>query len=100
MLVGGAAAGWPRVARAQQSTMPVIGFLKNTAAEASTFQVAAFRRGLREMGYDEDRNVSIEYHYVLATHFSSTAAIKSSLLRRAIEYLRFIICVNTFRLVD
>ena len=61
MLVGGAAAGWPRVARAQQSTMPVIGFLKNTAAEASTFQVAAFRRGLREMGYDEDRNVSIEY---------------------------------------
>ena len=63
MLVGGAAAGWPRVARAQQSTMPVIGFLKNTAAEASTFQVAAFRRGLREMGYDEDRNVSIEYHY-------------------------------------
>ena len=62
-LVGGAAAGLPRVARAQQSAVPVIGFLKNTAAEASTLQVAAFRRGLSEMGYDEGRNVSIEYQY-------------------------------------
>jgi putative tryptophan/tyrosine transport system substrate-binding protein len=62
-LVGGAAAGWSRVARAQQSAVPVIGFLKNTAAEASTLQVAAFQRGLSEMGYDEGRSVSIEYHY-------------------------------------
>jgi putative tryptophan/tyrosine transport system substrate-binding protein len=62
-LFGGAAAGWPRVARAQQSPVPVIGFLKNTTAEASTLQVTAFRRGLSEMGYDEGRNVSIEYHY-------------------------------------
>jgi putative tryptophan/tyrosine transport system substrate-binding protein len=62
-LVGGAAAGWSLAARARQSAVPVIGFLKNTAAEASTFQVAAFRRGLSEMGYDEGRNVSVEYHY-------------------------------------
>jgi putative tryptophan/tyrosine transport system substrate-binding protein len=62
-LVGGAVAGWPLVARARQSAVPVIGFLKNTAAEASTLQVTAFRRGLSEMGYDEGRNVSIEYHY-------------------------------------
>ena len=62
-LVGGAAAGWPWGARAQQSAVPAIGFLKNTAAEASKLQVAAFRRGLSEMGYDEGRNVSIEYQY-------------------------------------
>jgi putative tryptophan/tyrosine transport system substrate-binding protein len=62
-LVGGAASAWPLVAGAQQSAKPIIGFLKNTVAEASTLQVAAFRHGLSEMGYDEGRNVSIEYNY-------------------------------------
>ena len=62
-LVGGMAVTWPLAARAQQLAMPVIGLLKNTTAAASTLQVAAFRQGLKEMSYDEGRNMAIEYHY-------------------------------------
>ena len=58
-LLSSAAAAWPLVARAQQPTVPVIGFLRPTKAEQSGHLVAAFRQGLRESGYPGDK-VSIE----------------------------------------
>ena len=58
-LLSSAAAAWPLVARAQQPTVPVIGFLRPTKAEQSGHLVAAVRQGLRESGYPAD-NVSIE----------------------------------------
>jgi putative tryptophan/tyrosine transport system substrate-binding protein len=54
---------WPLVARAQQPTMPVIGFLHPGLPEANAKYVAGFRKGLDEMGYVEGRNVAIEYRW-------------------------------------
>ncbi|MGC1774223.1 MAG: ABC transporter substrate-binding protein, partial [Pseudolabrys sp.] len=57
LLLGGAAT-WPLVARAQQPTMPVIGFLNGASPKAYAQNVSGFLQGLKEMGYIEGQNVT------------------------------------------
>jgi putative ABC transport system substrate-binding protein len=52
-----------RRARAQQSALPVIGFLRSTSLADSASYVSAFRQGLKETGFVEGQNVAIEYRY-------------------------------------
>ena len=62
-LLGGAAATWPLPALAQQSAIPVIGYLDPGTQEAASSFIAAFRKGLSQAGYVEGRDVAIEFRW-------------------------------------
>src|SRR6516165_8628501 len=59
----GSAAAWPLIAHAQQTAMPVIGFLHLTSPETNRENLATFLRGLADTGYIEGKNVTIEYRW-------------------------------------
>src|SRR5262245_8641683 len=60
-LVGGAAAAWPLAARAQQPKLPVVGYLNPASPDGYRERLRGFRQGLKDTGYVEHENVTIEY---------------------------------------
>jgi putative ABC transport system substrate-binding protein len=82
----GSTAAWPMVARAQQQTVPVIGYLGTQSAELDYKMTLAFLRGLKDTGYVEGQNVEIEYRWA-ESQPDRLPALAADLVRRRVAVI-------------
>jgi putative ABC transport system substrate-binding protein len=87
-LLGGAAAAWPLAAKAQQQAMPVIGFLNSYSSSDAFAQrfLAAFHQGLKQAGFVENQNVTIEHRWA-GSEYERLTALATELARRPVNVI-------------
>ena len=83
----GSAATWPLAARAQQSTLPVVAFVREGSADGSARFAATFPKGLNETGYVEGQNVTVEYHWLEGGQYDRLPALMADLVRRQVAVI-------------
>jgi putative ABC transport system substrate-binding protein len=85
-LLGGAAAAWPVAARAQQSKMPLLGFLGGADPVGYAPQIEALRLGLRDLGYIEGQTIAIEYRWA-ESRYDRLPALAADLVRAQVAVI-------------
>ena len=85
-VIGGGVAAWPLLANAQQSAMPVIGYIGTGSQNSDAFRLPSFHRGLSETGHVEGRNVTIEYRWAEG-HNDRLSALAADLVRRQVRVI-------------
>src|SRR5262249_560370 len=85
-LVVGSGASWPLMSRAQQTAMPVIGFLNSGSPDTFARTVSAFLQGLKEAGYVDGQNVVIEYRWANG-QYDRLTALADDLVRRRVSVI-------------
>ena len=85
-VIAGSTAAWPLAAGAQQSAMPVIGFVSSRSPEAGATVAPAFRQGLSELGYVEGQNVAVEYYW-LNGQYDRLSSLMADLVRRRVAVI-------------